>query len=120
MLSNFYVQEILKIIIYGTLVVLFISVNALFLVWMERRLAARFQLRRGPIHVGWQGALQTIADALKLLSKELVVPSSADKFCYLLAPVLVFAPLICAFLILPFGEHVIIRDLNIGFLLFLR
>ena len=63
-LHNFMLQETLKIIIYGTVAILFISVNALFLVWMERRVSARIQLRRGPIHVGPQGALQTIADAL--------------------------------------------------------
>ena len=110
------IQEILKIVLYGTLVILFVSVNALFLVWMERRVSARIQLRRGPIHVGWQGLLQTVADAIKLLTKELVTPSRADKFLYWLAPVLVFAPAIAAFLILPLADHVVIRDLNVGFL----
>ena len=51
LLSNPVILEILKIILFGTLVVLFVSVNALFLVWMERRVSARIQLRRGPIHV---------------------------------------------------------------------
>ena len=109
-------NELLKIVLYGTLVILFVSVNALFLVWMERRVSARIQLRRGPIHVGWQGLLQTVADAVKLLTKELVTPSRADKFLYWLAPVLVFAPTIAAFLILPLSESFVIRDLNIGFL----
>ena len=113
---NFILQEILKIVLYGTLVILFVSVNALFLVWMERRVSARIQLRRGPIHVGWQGLLQTVADAIKLLTKELVTPSHADKFLYWLAPVLVFAPAVAAFLILPLADHVAIRDLNVGFL----
>ena len=109
-------QEILKIIIYGTLVVLFVSVNALFLVWMERKVSARIQLRQGPLHVGPQGMLQTLADALKLISKELVWPHEADKFVYWLAPVLVFAPALSAFIILPLSKHLIIRDLNVGFL----
>jgi len=109
-------NEILKIILYGTLVVLFVSVNALFLVWMERRVSARIQLRRGPIHVGWQGLLQTVADAIKLLTKELVMPSQSDKFLYVLAPVLVFAPTLSAFLILPLADGTTIRDLNVGFL----
>ena len=82
--------ELAKIILLGTLVVLFISVNALFLVWMERKVSARIQLRRGPLHVGWEGLLQTVADAVKLLSKELTLPKEGDKFLYLLAPVLVF------------------------------
>lgn len=109
-------SEIVKIILYGTLVALFVAVNALFLVWMERRVSARIQLRRGPIHVGWQGLFQTIADAVKLLSKELVWPAQADKFLYGLAPFLVFAPILAAFLVLPLGPGLVIRDLNIGFL----
>ena len=113
---NFVVQEILKIILCGTAVVLFISVNALFLIWMERKVSARIQLRRGPLHVGSHGLLQTIADAIKLISKELVFPKESDKFCYWLAPVLVFAPVLSAFLIMPLAKNWIIRDLNVGFL----
>ncbi len=109
-------QETLKIILYGTLVVLFVSVNALFLVWAERKVSARIQLRQGPLHVGWQGLLQTAADAVKLISKELTLPKEADKFLYLLAPVLVFAPALASFLILPLGPGLVLRDLNIGFL----
>ncbi|HTL69681.1 MAG TPA: NADH-quinone oxidoreductase subunit NuoH [Candidatus Eisenbacteria bacterium] len=109
-------QEVIRIIFWGTLVILFISVNALFLVWMERKVSARMQLRQGPLHVGFQGALQTLADALKLISKELVHPKESDRFLYVLAPVLVFAPLLAAFLVLPLGPNLVIRDLNVGFL----
>src|SRR3989338_4526939 len=115
-MNNFIIHETLKIILYGTVTILFVAVNALFLVWMERRVAARIQLRRGPIHVGPQGLLQTIADAVKLISKELSWPKNADKFCYWLAPVLVFSPLLSAFLIFPFSKNFILRDLNVGFL----
>jgi NADH-quinone oxidoreductase subunit H len=113
----FAVQELLKIVLFGTLVVLFVSVNALFLVWMERKVSARIQLRQGPLHVGWQGTLQTVADAIKLLTKELVHPKRSDKFLYALAPVLVFAPALAAFIVLPLAKNTAIRDLNIGFLL---
>src|SRR3989338_865323 len=106
--------EILKIVLFGSIVALFIAANALFLVWMERRVAARIQIRRGPIHVGFQGSLQTVADAIKLISKELTWPKNADKFCYWLAPVLVFSPLLCAFLIFPFSKNFILRDLKVG------
>jgi NADH-quinone oxidoreductase subunit H len=109
--------EILKIFLLGILVILFITVNALFLVWMERKVSARIQLRQGPLHVGWQGLLQTPADAIKLISKELVMPEKSNHLLYILAPVLVFAPVLSAFIIIPFGEHSVIRDLNIGFLL---
>ncbi len=110
-------QEVVKIVLWGTFAVLFVSVNALFLVWMERRVSAKIQLRRGPIHVGPQGLLQTIADAVKLISKELVFPSQVDKLVYYVAPLLVFAPVLSAFIILPLGPGIILRDLNIGFLL---
>lgn len=113
---SFVAEEILKIILWGTLVVLFVSVNALFLVWMERKVSARIQLRQGPLHVGWQGTLQTLADAIKLISKELALPKQADRFLYMFAPVLVFAPLLSAFIILPLGPNAMIRDLNVGFL----
>ncbi len=113
---NNVLTEIIRIIVLGTLVVLFVSVNALFLVWMERKVSARIQLRRGPLHVGIHGLLQTAADAIKLISKELSFPKESDKFCYWLAPVLVFAPVLSAFLIMPFSKHWIIRDLNVGFL----
>ena len=109
--------ESIKIAFYGAGVILFVSVNALFLVWMERKVAGRIQRRPGPLHVGWQGTLQTIADAVKLLSKELVIPKEANRFMYLLAPVLVFAPVLPAFLVIPLAKHAIIRDLNVGFLL---
>ncbi len=109
--------EIIKIILYCTGVILFVSVNTLFLVWMERKVAARIQRRTGPLHVGPQGLLQTIADAIKLLGKELVLPQEANKFLYLLAPILTFAPVLSAFIVIPLGEHAIIRDLDVGFLL---
>lgn len=112
-----FVVETATILLYCVAVILFISVNTLFLVWMERKVAGRIQLRPGPLHVGPMGLLQTVADAVKLLSKELVYPQEANKFLYLLAPVLVFAPILCSFLVVPIGEGRIIRDLNIGFLL---
>lgn len=115
--GNFILDTLLTIVLYGTVAILFVSVNALFLVWMERKVAARIQLRRGPLHVGFAGSLQTVADAIKLLTKELIIPAEANKFLYVLAPVLVFAPLLSAFLILPLGPSFILRDLNIGFLL---
>ena len=109
--------ETIKILLWSIGILLFITVNALFLLWMERRVSARFQLRRGPIHVGWQGALQTIADAVKLISKELVFPKETSKLLYYVAPLLAFAPILAAFIVLPVARGFILRDLNVGFLL---
>ena len=109
--------ELIRATILGTLVVLFITVNALFLVWMERKVSAKIQLRRGPLYVGPMGLLQTLADAVKLISKELTTPRERNRLLFMLAPLLVFAPVMGSFLVLPFGPNAIIKDFNIGFLL---
>ena len=103
--------------ICSAIVVGFVGINALFLVWLERKVSARIQLRHGPLYVGWQGVLQTLADAVKLLGKELVLPKKADRFLYIAAPLIVFTPALSLFLVLPVGPGWIIQDLNIGVLL---
>ena len=94
-----------------------VAVNALFLIWMERKVSAHMQLRPGPMEVGFHGALQTIADALKLIGKELITPEDADKLIYLLAPIVMFLPVLVSFVVIPFSPTLIIRDLNVGLLL---
>jgi len=98
-------------------VLLFSQLNALFLVWLERKVAGHIQLRPGPMEVGPHGILQTIADGIKLVGKELITPRSADRILFVIAPVLVFMPVLVAFLVLPFDQHLIIRDMNVGLLL---
>ncbi len=94
-----------------------VSVNALFLIWMERKVSAHIQLRPGPMEVGFHGALQTIADALKLIGKELITPEDVDKIIYLLAPIVMFLPVLVSFLVIPFSPALVIRDINVGLLL---
>ncbi len=100
-------------------VIALVSVNALFLIWMERKVAAHMQLRPGPMEVGWHGAIQTIADALKLMGKELITPAEVDRSVYLLAPIVVFLPVLLSFLVIPFSQTLVIRDMNVGVLLIL-
>jgi NADH-quinone oxidoreductase subunit H len=100
-------------------VVALVAVNALFLIWMERKVSAHMQLRPGPMEVGWHGAIQTVADALKLMGKELITPDDVDKPVYLLAPIVIFLPVLLSFLVIPFGPGLIIRDMNVGVLLIL-
>ncbi len=105
-------------LILGLLIVFgFSQVNALFLVWLERKVAGHIQLRPGPMEVGPHGLLQTIADGVKLIGKELILPLKADKRLFFLAPVLVFTPVMVGFLVLPFAPNMIIRDINVGVLL---
>jgi NADH-quinone oxidoreductase subunit H len=105
-------------LILGLLIVLgFSQLNALFLVWLERKVAGHIQLRPGPMEVGPHGLLQTIVDGIKLVGKELILPLQADKRLFFVAPVLVFMPVLVGFLVLPFGQSMVIRDMNVGVLL---
>jgi NADH-quinone oxidoreductase subunit H len=94
-----------------------LALSVLFLVWLERKVSAHIQDRLGPMVVGgWHGWAQTIADALKLLLKEDIVPASADKTLFKMAPFLVFLGAFSAFVVLPFGASSFVADLNIGIL----
>jgi NADH-quinone oxidoreductase subunit H len=96
-----------------------VAVNALFLIWMERKVAAHMQLRPGPMEVGPHGAVQTVADALKLMGKELITPDEVDKPIFWLAPIVVFLPVLLSFLVVPFSRTWLIRDMNVGIVLIL-
>jgi NADH-quinone oxidoreductase subunit H len=100
-------------------VIALVSVNALFLIWMERKVAAHMQLRPGPMEVGYHGAIQTVADALKLMGKELITPDEVDKPIFWLAPIVVFLPVLLSFLVVPFSKTWLIRDMNVGIVLIL-
>lgn len=93
---------------------LIFAVAGLYLVLLERRVAAWFQLRLGPNRVGFQGLLQTMADALKLVSKELTGTERADKFLYNLAPYFVIITSLMALAVLPFSKDFQAFDINIG------
>ncbi|MEW5701649.1 MAG: NADH-quinone oxidoreductase subunit NuoH [Candidatus Zixiibacteriota bacterium] len=94
----------------------FIVVVVLFLVWWERKVSARIQMRLGPMRVGWHGVLQTIADAVKLLQKEDITPAHVDRGVYFWAPVITFVAAAAVYVTIPFGKGLIVRDLNIGIL----
>jgi len=96
-------------------VILFISVSVMFMIWWERKISAHIQVRYGPMRVGgWHGWAQSLADGIKLLIKEDIIPAGADRFVFALAPMVVFAAALAAYVIIPFGPNLIIRDLNIG------
>jgi NADH-quinone oxidoreductase subunit H len=106
-------------------IVAFVLLNALLLIvtyltWLERKFAARLQSRIGPYRVGRpHGWLQPIADALKLLIKEDVVPATADRWVYNLAPIVFLVPSFLIFATVPFAPGLGLADLNIGLLFFL-
>lgn len=84
--------------------------------WLERRVWARMQSRVGPNRVGPQGILQWLADGIKNLLKEDIIPAAADKKLFTLAPYVVFMGFLCTFVVIPFGGGLIVADLNIGIL----
>jgi NADH-quinone oxidoreductase subunit H len=84
--------------------------------WLERRVWARMQSRVGPNRVGPQGVLQWLADGIKNLLKEDLIPAAADKKLFSLAPYVVFMGFLCSFVVIPFGGKLIVADLNIGIL----
>ncbi len=100
----------------GVAVLGFIAASAMFLIWWERKVSAHIQSRFGPMRVGWHGVLQSIADAVKLLLKEDIRPADADVLIWWLAPFFVVVPSVMAFVVIPFGENLISKDLNIGIL----
>jgi len=100
--------------IIGVAILLFVALFGLFLVYAERKVCALFQQRLGPMRVGKWGLLQTIADFIKLLMKELIQPRQADKFLYNLAPFIVIIVSFLAISVIPFAKGLQAMDFDIG------
>lgn len=97
----------------------FVTLHVLFLIWWERKFAGWVQARLGPKHVGWNGTIQTVADAIKLLLKEDIIPSSADARLFVVAPFLVFMPTLLTFMLLPFSAEWVGADYSLAALMVL-
>ncbi len=95
------------------------------LTWLERKIAGHIQQRLGPMRVGWHGLLQPVADGIKLLTKEDIIPTEADRFLFKLAPIIALVPPFAVFVAIPFGDSVTLfgveitlylADMNVGLL----
>jgi NADH-quinone oxidoreductase subunit H len=106
--------EIIKVALAAIAVLIFVLVFVLYVILKLRWVIARIQSRLGPNRVGPWGVLQTVADALKLLQKEDIIPTNADKWLFTLAPAFVFIPAYLVYAVIPFGKNMTCANLNIG------
>ncbi len=110
------VDYVLWSLIATIAILVWLVVSVIAFIWIERRLVALMQNRKGPNRVGPAGLLQPIADAIKLLLKEAITTRDADRMLFWLAPIIVFIPTIVVFAVVPFGESMVLADLNVGVL----
>src|SRR5690348_11737486 len=106
-------------LVFALVIVGFVPLVAGYIVLVERKVMADMQARLGPMRVGPHGLLQPIADALKLLLKEDIIPDGADKWIFWLAPLLSVTAAMLAMSVIPFGPVFQIADLNVGILFLL-
>ena len=106
------IVTILKII----LIIVPLLIAVAYLTLAERKVIGSMQARVGPNRVGWRGLAQPFADLFKLLTKEVIVPSSSSRFLFLIAPVLSLAPAFAAWAVVPFSDGLVLADVNAGLL----
>ena len=113
----FYYLNLLFVETYKILFLLIpILVSVAMIVWLDRRVWAFVQKRRGPNVVGPFGLLQSLADALKYVFKEIIIPSSSNKIIFILAPIVTMTLALVAWAVIPFGENFVLSNINVGIL----
>ena len=109
---NIFLNEIYKIFF----LLLPVLVSVALIVWLDRRVWAFVQKRKGPNVVGPFGLLQTLADALKFIFKEIIIPAGANKVIFVLAPIITLTLALIAWAVIPFSEEMILANINVGIL----
>jgi NADH-quinone oxidoreductase subunit H len=108
--------ELIKILFFIVLIVAPLMVSVAYLTYAERKVIGYMQVRIGPNRVGPYGLLQPIADAVKLMFKEIIIPSSSDRFLFVIAPILAIAPALAAWAVVPFSDGMVLANINAGLL----
>lgn len=116
LLKNPVAHDLLVMLAYAVGILVGILLTVLIMILVLRKFLGDIQNRVGPNRVGPRGYLQTVADALKLLLKEDVIPSLADRVAFILSPSIVFLPAYLVYVVIPFGPGVVAADLNVGIL----
>ena len=109
---NTFFTEIYKIFF----LLLPVLVSIALIVWLDRRVWAFVQKRKGPNVVGPFGLLQTLADALKFIFKEIIIPAGANKVIFILAPIITLTLALVAWAVIPFGKELVLANINVGIL----
>ncbi|GKT12204.1 MAG: NADH-quinone oxidoreductase subunit H [Thiomicrorhabdus sp.] len=107
---------LLTLVIQTVVVVLPIMLVVAWLTYAERKVIGFMQVRMGPNRVGPLGLLQPIADALKLMNKEVIFPDQANKYLFIIAPILALAPAVAGWAVIPFADGMVVSDINAGLL----
>lgn len=110
------IPETLRIIIAIVVIVVPIMLGVAYLTFAERKVIGYIQVRIGPNRVGPRGWLQPIADGLKLLMKEIIIPANSNRFLFVVAPLLALAPALAAWAVMPFDEELVLADIDAGLL----
>ncbi len=111
-----YIWPVLWIVIVILMFLVPILISVAYLTYAERKIISAMQMRKGPNVVGWFGLLQPIADAVKLLTKETVLPTGASPVVFFLAPIVTFALAMLAWAVIPVSDGWVISNLNVGIL----
>ena len=93
-----------------------VLVSVALIVWLDRRIWGAVQKRKGPNVVGPFGLLQTLADALKYIFKEIIIPASSNKIIFILAPIITMTLALVAWAVIPFSDRFVLADINVGIL----
>ena len=109
---NIFLDEVYKI----AFILVPVLVSVALIVWLDRRIWAAVQKRRGPNVVGPFGLLQTVADALKYIFKEIIIPASSNKVIFILAPIITMTLALIAWAVIPFSNELVLADINVGIL----